>query len=388
MNDPGFPYSEDILQWVWNALLFEVTNLKTAKGEEVTILNKGTYNVTDGPDFLNASIRIGNITWNGAVELHLHSEGWYEHGHHTDPKYNNVILHVVAEHKPGTVERAGGGSPATLNLLPYLDEELSLFIPHFFNSPKLPCVSGLRYISPEAFEQQLAKAHREYLEKKVNDFLHFYNPEQVPSTAWKQALILSFFDGLGITHNREAMVKTGEWVLGKDSLSEEELIVGALGFAGFRNKPSAIRWNHKGVRPHNHPRKRIVQGVRFAYRVANMDFQDFLAGRAVSFWDGWMGDIGLLGTTRAKILYGTVYLPALYVLGSLFGASSISQNAFERWQELSSPVPDILLRKFKGMKGIKPELYQSKLGAVHQLKEYCAPRRCHDCMVLKKVISS
>jgi len=31
----------------------------------------------------------------GDIEIHLNERGWYEHGHHNDPRYKNVILHVV-----------------------------------------------------------------------------------------------------------------------------------------------------------------------------------------------------------------------------------------------------------------------------------------------------
>ena len=37
----------------------------------------------------------------GDVEVHTQSQGWREHGHHRDPRYNRVLLHVVA--------RTGGG---------------------------------------------------------------------------------------------------------------------------------------------------------------------------------------------------------------------------------------------------------------------------------------
>ena len=35
--------------------------------------------------------------WAGNVEIHTRSSHFDNHGHHTDPAFNNVILHVVAE---------------------------------------------------------------------------------------------------------------------------------------------------------------------------------------------------------------------------------------------------------------------------------------------------
>jgi hypothetical protein len=40
---------------------------------------------------------MGEITWYGDVEIHVKSSDWFKHKHQTDPKYRNVILHVVAE---------------------------------------------------------------------------------------------------------------------------------------------------------------------------------------------------------------------------------------------------------------------------------------------------
>jgi len=68
--------------------------LKTKNGEIIEVLSPGIWNSEAGPDFLKAHIRIGNRSIRGDVELHLAQESWYHHGHHNDPNYNNVVLHV------------------------------------------------------------------------------------------------------------------------------------------------------------------------------------------------------------------------------------------------------------------------------------------------------
>lgn len=89
--------TEELLQYIWQAGLFNQDKLQTITGEPVRIIKPGILNRNTGPDFSGALVRIGNIIWAGQVELHLQSSGWRKHGHHRDLQYQNVILHVVFE---------------------------------------------------------------------------------------------------------------------------------------------------------------------------------------------------------------------------------------------------------------------------------------------------
>jgi hypothetical protein len=49
-----------------------------------------------GPDFTDAVIeRDDGTTFRGDIEIHVREADWRAHGHHTDPRYNGVVLHVV-----------------------------------------------------------------------------------------------------------------------------------------------------------------------------------------------------------------------------------------------------------------------------------------------------
>ena len=126
-----------------------------------------TLNHSDGPDFKSSKLLIGNIEWNGSVELHLKSSGWKSHNHHSDHNYDNVILHVVAEENPSPVSTLSGSSPFTLNLLPYIHSDLGSFLSNLDHSKKLPCSGNLTFISEEVFQKQIERSHREYLHKKI-----------------------------------------------------------------------------------------------------------------------------------------------------------------------------------------------------------------------------
>ena len=381
----SFPYSEQILQWVWNEQLFETNNLLTECGKNIHILNRGSLNHSDGPDFKHAKVLIDGLEWNGSVEIHLTSSGWKQHNHHLDENYENVILHVVTENNPRTVSTKSGSSPYTLNLLSFISPELTHFLSNIQHSNALPCAGGFHFISEEVFLQQIEKAHHEYLEKKVEDVLTFYSPSISQSNAWKQALIISVFDGFGISNNRTAMQKLAEVLIqfNYSDLSELQDYARQTAFGSSSN----FAWNFKGCRPHAHPTKRVEIAVQFLHIIQTTPFEEFLESRALHLWADWCKRFGIGTSGHPKILFGTVYLPALYLIGTLYHSQNIRKTVLEKWKSYQAPIPSILLSKFKTL-DISASIYQNKLGSVHQLNKYCKPKNCSECLVLKKAISS
>lgn len=116
---------EELLQHIWLFRLFNHQGLQTTDGTVVEILHTGELNRDAGPDFFNARIKIGETLWAGNLEIHIRSSDWNRHGHQNDRAYDNVILHVVAEHDMET-SRADGSVYPTLLLSNYLDEGLKM----------------------------------------------------------------------------------------------------------------------------------------------------------------------------------------------------------------------------------------------------------------------
>lgn len=385
----SFDHSEAFLQWIWENMLFDYSGLQTACGKALTIFNPGQLNTSDGPDFKHAVLEIDGIIWHGDVELHTKTRNWKLHGHHTDENYNSVVLHVIADHDCSPVSCENQNTPFTLNLLPCLSDELGIFLKNFNDPKQLPCSSGLRFISEPAFQQQIEKAHKEYFEKKTHDFLRFYNSHLPLSHAWKQALILSLWDGLGISHNRESMQMVASKLLEDMPISPQESLKRALEISGFSSTPSNITWNVKAVRPANHPSTRIKQSVELTHLILQHPFKKFLRASEnfKDLWEQWLEACALKNTSRFQILYGTVFLPAFYVLGNLLVHSKLSEAAFYEWKLLKTPLPKSLLTEFASL-NVEASGYRKKLGAVHQIKSYCKAGRCSECLVLKKAIVS
>ncbi|HRN73704.1 MAG TPA: DUF2851 family protein [Ginsengibacter sp.] len=106
---------EKLLQFIWKYRYFNLNDLQTADGERITIINSGTLNHNQGPDFLNARIKISDTLWVGHVEVHINSKDWNRHNHQADPNYKNVILHVVWKHD-GEIQDSEGARLPTLEL--------------------------------------------------------------------------------------------------------------------------------------------------------------------------------------------------------------------------------------------------------------------------------
>lgn len=383
MPEEAFPYSENILHWVWEQRLYQHYGLESTCGKSIQVLNPGCLNTTDGPDFLDAQIQVGSTVWYGSVELHLNSSSWFLHEHHKDPGFNNVILHVVLDDKPQKVKCSNGSIPYSLNLSPYLDSNLREFLQHYFNSPELPCASNVHFIHPSVFEQQILKAHREYLEKKVQDFFSLYDPELKLSEAWKHALVISLFDGLGISHNRIPMQQLARIYLKmwkeRSVISSEEIRELAFG------RHSTIRWNRKSVRPEGQPEQRLRQADALFKTIIRTDLNQFIElSEPKALWEQLLKMSGLQNSGRLRILYGSVYLPSLYGLGALLAHTTLQQQVINLWERLHSPVPDFIRRAFTPIAQGSDQL--KKLGVVHQFKTYCKPRHCLECLVLKKMI--
>lgn len=98
---------EALVRYVWKHRLFPLGGLKTTDGLPIEVMQPGMENRSDGPDFFNAKVKIGDTLWVGNVEVHRRSSDWRLHGHHTNVRYDSVVLHV-AETVDIPLERTDG----------------------------------------------------------------------------------------------------------------------------------------------------------------------------------------------------------------------------------------------------------------------------------------
>jgi hypothetical protein len=73
-------------------------HFSSTAGDEIEIVQFGTWNREAGPDFRDAAIRInGGEAIRGCVEIDLLDRSWETHGHATNPAFEETVLHVFVE---------------------------------------------------------------------------------------------------------------------------------------------------------------------------------------------------------------------------------------------------------------------------------------------------
>lgn len=99
--------TEEFLHYIWQHHLFNQTVYTPEGREPIEIISPGIRNMDEGPDFYNTRIKIGDTLWVGNCEIHVVASDWYRHGHHINPLFDNVILHVVYKNDQPVINSKG-----------------------------------------------------------------------------------------------------------------------------------------------------------------------------------------------------------------------------------------------------------------------------------------
>jgi len=287
---------ERLIQTIWLHQRLQRDRLKTLDGLDVRVLHPGFQNLESGPDFRGAIVQIGNeAPQSGDVEVDLRSNGWRAHGHHNNPAFKNVILHVVWDS-----ERSVSGTPPMLVLRGRLDAplgELSLWLgseaaQSWPENLRGQCCAPLREMSVQHLQELLHQAARVRLQTKAAQF-----QARARQAGWEQSLWEGMARALGYKHNVWPMQCLAElrprWSHAKNNALELQarllgisgLLPGDLTRSGagaddylrrvwdlwWRERdsfsdcilPRAL-WRLHGLRPANHPQRRLALVSRWS----------------------------------------------------------------------------------------------------------------------------
>lgn len=187
---------EDFIQFIWKHKLYKGSLLQTTCGQNLEVLHPGEQNFHAGPDFFNARIKLGPLIWAGNVEVHQRASDWYKHGHHIDPAYNNVILHVLGTDDTDINNSLGRRIPSLVPVFPdSLNQRYKSLVK---NEDWLPCssyiglypVHGMKlWLKHLQTQRTLQKSHR------------LYDPGLSIKRGREKALYLALASGFGLPLN-------------------------------------------------------------------------------------------------------------------------------------------------------------------------------------------
>ena len=256
-----FTIAERVVQKIWLRRDFDATAARLLDGRSLTIHRTGNWNLLAGPDFRGARLSIDGREFTGDVEVHFHATDWRAHGHDADPAYDGVVLHVVmfAPTDAQAVARSRSGEPLpTLVLLPLLHRGLEEYasddaLENLTARDTAEKLAELSVLPPKELRERLLARARGRWEQKTG-----YARLRLQKLGWTAAAHHAALEILGYRHNRAAMLA----VAARHPLAEWGGVVDpAAIFAAHQDT-----WQVQGVRPANHPRRRLHQYSAWALK--------------------------------------------------------------------------------------------------------------------------
>ena len=408
--------------------------LETTDGVSLEIVHRGTWSHGLGPDFRDALILFnGRELRSGSVEIHLRTHGWIDHGHHLDPAYDSVVLHVVGRHDGAATRRQDGAVVPVAEIGPIDRFDIPEFAAWDWTSVGgATCAPHLATTRPAALRETLFRLGDIRLaarSARIEGRLATESPGQV---LWDELL-----DGLGFSANREPMrslaravplTSLEEVVLATAANSRLDLARGALlGAAGFlplspseahfgtlthhdvseletqwasrgapwrANSLPSDAWNLTRVRPANHPVPRLLAAASILTRASfgggllstileiMLEHADPIKPlRALSAHEGSPG----IGSQRAVDIIASGIIPLALALAAHSGDRTLADAASRHWERLPAPAGNAITRRalqqVAGGAPLGPIGARGAQGLLHLDTTHCQPRRCFECPV-------
>ncbi len=411
--------------------------LITTDGRAVRVVHRGTWTHGLGPDFRDAMIEFDGLSLvTGSVEAHLKTSGWRNHGHHADPRYNDVVLHLVVKHDSIDARRLDGATVPTV----IVDE--SVLINHA--SPIIDwsqfggtsCAEAIARTAPKTVQEVIWRLGDIRLSAKTARI-------EARLTAVEPAEVLyqEIWDGLGFSANREPMRRIAS-TLPLSSIERALTTVGdddrlavcrglLFGIAGFLpmspedasnggispkeiaeaedawrrhggpwmgNGISPVTWTRARVRPANHPVQRLASGAAI---LANAE-----GGLVPTLLDALRtgDDVATmlqklstakseftLGEDRARAIVANAFIPFALALAEQTTDAQLSEAAARAWEQMPgaghNEVTKRALKQVAGSSRVPSLGIRGEQGLIHLDTSLCAPRRCRECPVAKMVVS-
>jgi Protein of unknown function (DUF2851) len=415
--------TERLLQFIWQLQYFNKSELCTTEGESLQIIYPGTYNTNQGPDFLDAKIKVGDTIWAGSIELHINSADWQNHKHSTDANYKNVVLHVVWQYDE---------MPALPFPTLVLQDRVSKFLLHRYDELMnagsfIACEKNIVQVNEITW---LSWKERLLVERLQHKSAVVFNYLKTNNNHWEETFWWMMAKNFGAKVNSDAFEKIARSVpisiLGKHKNQIHQLEALLLGQAGLLNKdfmedypkmlqreynfhkakyglqPPQVQLFFLRMRPANFPTVRLAQLAMLVHTSLHLlakikeshllkDIKTLLNVTANDYWHyHYVPDEPSvfkkkhLGTQMTdNILINTV-VPVLFAYGMYHKDNSYKDKALNWLLEIAAE-KNVVTKGFTALGIENKNAFDSQ--ALIQLKHaYCDKKRCLDCAVGNKLL--
>ena len=342
-----FPYRERHLQCLWADARHRPAQLKTTDGESVLVEHPGDWNLESGPDFLNAVLLVGKERRRiaGDLEIHIHPAAWHQHGHANNPAFSDVRFHVVyftGEEIPGLLQIPLREVLATDPAFSFENIDISAY-PYSVPSGGFP----LRSMDPDRKTEWLESAGEERLRLKAERLALAMQSKDPDQVLWEEQLA-----ALGYKNNKAPFRRLGSLLplarLRAHAKTPDEAYSMLLGLSGLLptnadpawpmetrkfirdiwdnwwRQPEEFKetaldssdWKLAGIRPANHPVRRLMAAAYFAFRIPDLANNETLLTRFPdNFWTthlNWKAKCpptALVGQARANAIVTNILVP-------------------------------------------------------------------------------
>lgn len=419
---------EKFLHFVWGTQSFEVRKLATVDGQGLEIFGRGKANQDQGPDFLGARIKIGYPDFAGAVEIHNTTEEWYAHGHHLDPNYNSVILHVVGKSSGKPVRRQDGSFVPEFSLEKRIPPNiLSRYQALEGAASPIICGPMLKDVDPLTISSTLDAMGVNRMQEKGRQL---QGRKTASVVHWQQLIWEELCRGMGGTVNGDAFADIAHRIpvelVNKVRGKREELEALLLGTGGLLpDEPhseayiaslqshwqflkmkhglqsSPIPLKYLRMRPTSFPPIRLSQIAALAARYPTFiellledTLKDFLLAdiRCSEYWESHI-KVGVISAQRVKRLGEDLrrslvinsFLPLAGMYYEAHGLDNFRETAVNILEDLA-PEENQVVRLF-GQYGVKAENALRSQGLIELKKSHCDLKKCLNCRLGQKILT-
>lgn len=410
--------NERLLQFIWQFQYFNTASLRTVQGDEIMVLNPGVCNVNQGPDFLNARVKIGAQHWAGNIELHLKTSDFLLHKHQFDKKFQNLILHVVYHNDTDVLNHI-----PTLELQPLVSSVLlNRYATLLNNAPFVSCQTFLPALSHLQWMAWKDRLVAERLHQKAGYIIQML---QRVNGHWEQCfwqllsrnfgykvnadlfeLMASSIDLNLIAKHKSSVVQLEALLMGQANLllggfkddypqmlqKEHRFLKQKYRLAQLNAYPNFLR-----MRPANFPTLRLSQLAALLHKSNHLlsvvkeepsisELKKLFQVSANDYWNyHYRFDEEtpykekVLGEETIQNLFINTIVPVLFALGDVFANEAYKNKALQ-WLEALHAENNNVVRGWKAFSVPVKTALDSQ--ALLQLKSvYCAERLCLNCAV-------